>query len=223
MVKSSLVDFPEMISCVLFTPGCNYNCFFCHNRELISGPYESLSVIEAFAFLKKRQGLLDGVVITGGEPTLHPDLPDIIRRIRDMGFAVKLDSNGSSPEMIRRILDEDICSYFAIDYKAPAADYPKYCGPGADAGKALETIGLLLDANAAFEVRTTVFPQLDEDDLRIMCRELPLLPRYVLNRYKEPPIYLHEHESWVKSDALLNCDLQLLAQKLRTLQPNITV
>ena len=159
LVKTSLVDYPGTVSCVLFTPGCNYNCFYCHNRSLIDSAQPPLNRHTLHEFLAKRAGLLDGVVITGGEPTLQPDLPAFIAYLKSFGYKIKLDSNGSAPQVIRQLLDTGACDYYAIDYKAPPLRYREICGPAASPTAVLKTIQSLLQYNAPFEVRTTVVPQ----------------------------------------------------------------
>ena len=185
-VKNSLVDYPGAVSCVLFVPYCNYNCFYCHNRSLIEGNEKTVDTREILSYIHKRAGLVDAVVITGGEPALQPDLREFIREVRSAGCRVKIDTNGSRPHMVSLLLEEGLCDYIAVDYKAPAARYAEICGNGASAAPVLESIGLLLGSKASFEVRTTVIPQLSQEDLLKMARELPVLPRYVLNRYRKP-------------------------------------
>lgn len=121
--KSSLIDYPEKISAVIFTHGCNFKCPYCHNPELVNGKWEmengkchDKAVVE---FLKKRVGKLDGVVITGGEPTLHQDLPDFAKQIKEMGFCVKLDTNGTNPQMLQDLIENKLIDYVAMDIKAP--------------------------------------------------------------------------------------------------------
>jgi pyruvate formate lyase activating enzyme len=223
MVKSSLVDFPGLVSCVLFTPGCNYNCFFCHNRQLIDGSHQIIADSEVMNFLKKRVGKLDGVVLTGGEPTLQTDLLTFMQEIRKLGYKVKLDTNGSSPRVIKEVLTSGCCDYFAVDYKAPAHRYGEICRGAADAETVLKTIQLLLEYNADFEVRTTVIPQLREDDLIQMAQELPQMPHYTLNRYRKPEIYLPNDEDKVNEQPFSSEQLHTLAGKIRAWQPNIYI
>ena len=223
IVKSSLVDYPGLISCVLFTPACNFDCFYCHNRHLIDGTHESLEQNAIMDFLKKRAGKLDGVVITGGEPTLQPDLLPFIRELRGLGYKIKLDTNGSAPQIIEKTLDAGLCDYYAVDWKAPASRYRELCRGTADAETVLRTIRLLLSRGAAFEVRTTVIPQLDEEDLLTMARELPVVPRYTLNRYRKPEYYLPHDEEDVSKTPYQAGQLSALADLLRAFQPNATV
>jgi len=221
MVKSSLVNYPGLVSCVLFLSGCNYNCFYCHNRSLIDGSHDILSLQDVEDFLKKRVGLLDGVVITGGEPTLDPNLMIYIKMIKKLGYKIKLDTNGSCPQMIEQLLKEDLCDYFAVDYKAPALKYKMICGNSAGAKAVLETIDLLLKKNADFEVRTTVIPQLSKEDLICMSKELPIVPRYCLNRYRKPEKYLKCDQQRVAEEPYTQAQINDFFQVLRINQPNI--
>ena len=223
LVKSSLIDFPGTPACVLFVPGCNYNCFFCHNRGLIDGSAQVLDPQYVESFLKKRAGLLDGVVITGGEPTLYPDLTSFIKSLKALGYSVKLDSNGSNPDAVSKILSESPCDYYAIDYKAPASRHAQICGTNADAGPVLDTINRLRAAGAAFEVRTTVVPQLSREDLIEMAKELPRLSRDVLNKYRVPEIYPAEDKDKITAKPYTKAQIAALADDIREFQPNITV
>ncbi|NLG09925.1 MAG: anaerobic ribonucleoside-triphosphate reductase activating protein [Coriobacteriaceae bacterium] len=222
MVKSSLVDYPGLVSTVLFTPGCNYNCFYCHNRQLIESGSDGISQDAIEDFLTKRSGLLDAVVITGGEPTLHSDLIPYLASIKRHGYKIKLDSNGSSPQVIRAVLESRLCDYFAIDYKAPTTRYVEFCGKDAKAGAVLDTITTLIEANANFEVRTTVVPQLGEDDLVQMAKELPIVPRYVLNRYRPPELYLPRDRERIAAPPYSQAQIETFAATLRKWQPNAT-
>ena len=121
--KCSLIDYPEKLAAIIFTQGCNFKCPYCHNPELNAAqgnPFDKRMILE---FLKTRVGKLDGVVITGGEPTLHKNLPDFIAKIKGLGFCVKLDTNGTNPEMLKRLLDEKLIDYVAMDIKAPIQKY----------------------------------------------------------------------------------------------------
>ena len=219
MVKSSLIDYPGLIACVLFVPGCNYGCFFCHNRSLIDGTSEILNPGTVEDFLRKRAGLLDGAVITGGEPTLQPGLAEYAGMIKGLGYKIKLDTNGSSPKIIESLLEAGLCDYYAVDYKAPASRYEEICGgPGAET--ALETIELLLEKNADFEVRTTVIPQLAEEDLITMAKELPVVPKYVLNRYRKPEKYLPRDSVRAEAGPYSQGKINEFAEIIKKYQPN---
>ncbi len=221
LAKSSLIDYPDHIACVLFTPGCNFDCFYCHNRTLIDGSHTELNQDDIKSFLRKRVGQLDGVVITGGEPTLQTDLPDFLSELKQLGYKVKLDTNGSSPEIVKTILIAELADYFAVDYKAPSDRYQEICGSGADAVKVLQTIRFLSDTRAAFEVRTTVIPQLDENDLVKMAQELPRLPRYALNRYRKPEVFLPCDTERIEAPPYTAGQIKAFTDKLRKWQPNV--
>jgi pyruvate formate lyase activating enzyme len=221
IVKSSLIDYPGLISCVLFVPGCNYNCFYCHNRSLIDGTHILLTPNYVTDFLKRRSDLLDGVVVSGGEPTLQNDLVSFLLSLKLMGYKVKLDTNGSRPDIVKEILKLGICDYFAVDYKAPAEQYSAICGRGADPVPVLETIGLLMEGEIPFEVRTTVIPQLGTGELIAMAKEIPKVPRYVLNRYKVPDKYLPRDEERILARQHTSEEIQSLADSVTVWQPNI--
>jgi pyruvate formate lyase activating enzyme len=221
IVKNSCVDYPGLIACVLFTPRCNYDCFYCHNRALVDNLPELLAEEDVLAFLRKRAGMVDAVVVTGGEPTLQKDLAVFLSKAKALGYRVKLDTNGSDPDAVRGLLNAGLCDYFAIDYKAPFRRYPELCGRGADAGKTLDTIDALLAAGVDFEVRTTVIPQLSEQDLITMANELPKLPRYVLNRYRKPESYKPEDEARVSATPYTSLEVKAMAEAVRASQPNV--
>lgn len=122
--KTTFIDYPEKIACIVFTQGCNFRCGYCHNPELFENKEPVLSVPAFFEFLNKRKGKLDGVVITGGEPTLHnKDLIEFIKKVKSLGFLVKLDTNGTHPDVLQELLNENLLDYIAMDIKAPLAKY----------------------------------------------------------------------------------------------------
>jgi pyruvate formate lyase activating enzyme len=222
IAKSSLIDFPGLLACVLFVPGCNYNCFYCHNRALLDCSTPPLAPEYIEEFLQSRRDRLDGVVISGGEPTLWPDLLPFARKVKEMGYKLKLDTNGSSPDTVRRALEKGAFDYYAVDYKAPAARYEEICGEGADASAVRETIGLLAASGVNFEVRTTVIPQLNASDLVRMAKELPPLPRYVLNKYRRPDKFPPRDRARIDSPPYTPSQIKELAEIVRPYQPNVT-
>ena len=163
LMKLTLLDFPGRTACTVFTGGCNYRCPFCHNAELVLRPMEQRSIPEAdfFAFLGKRRGLLDGVAVTGGEPTLQPDLPDFLRRVRDLGYAVKLDTNGTAPALLKALVEEGLVQYVAMDVKNSPEKYAETAGvedPGLE--RIRESAAYLLSGAVPAEFRTTVVREL---------------------------------------------------------------
>ena len=223
IVKSSLIDYPGKIATVLFVPGCNYNCFYCHNRSLIEEITDILDIQSINEFLQKRQGLIDAVVISGGEPTLHDDLPKYFQALKDLGYLTKLDTNGSNPEMISTLIKQGNVDYFAIDYKAPLDKYSIYCGDNADGINVLESIQLLINHHCQFEVRTTVIPQLSLDDLIQMAQEIPCVPRYVLNPYRKPLKYLEIHNDLVNASPYSEKQIAEYAETLKLYQENVVL
>lgn len=191
---STLLDFPGRLACILFTQGCPYDCFYCHNRSLIALEGGD-GAVDVEAFLTRRIGLLDGVVISGGEPTMHSDLPEFAGLIKGMGYAVKLDTNGCNPKMVVRLLEDNLLDYVALDVKATEADYRSVCGPNASWEAVEESLALLKASGIGFEVRTTVYPTMESDDLRSIAATISTVPLWRLNTYRVPDHYKSEdHE-----------------------------
>lgn len=183
----SLVDYSGYAVCVVFTRGCNFRCPFCHNSSLISGRCpEKIPSEDFFAFLNKRKGLLDGVCISGGEPTLNPDLPDFIKKIKAMGLLVKLDTNGTNPVMLEKLLDENLVDYVAMDIKNSESLYPKTVGVDFPVSKVLESIGILKRKKIPFEFRTTLVKELhSEKSITEMGKLIENAPLLVLQKFTD--------------------------------------
>lgn len=156
--KMTVLDYPGKVACTVFFAGCNLRCPFCHNASLVTESWISgVDEDEIFAYLEKRKGLLDGVCITGGEPLLNEEIEDFIRRIKDMGYLVKLDTNGTNPKMLRRLIENGLVDYVAMDIKNSAEKYAMTCGVKAvNFTKIEESINLLIGGNIDYEFRTTV-------------------------------------------------------------------
>ncbi len=163
--KMTLLDFPGKIACTLFTHGCNFRCPFCHNPGLVvEAPTAQYTEEDILSFLKTRQGLLDGVCITGGEPTLQKDLPEFIRKVRALGFAVKLDTNGARPEVLEALLKEDLLDYVAMDIKSSPTRYGEAVGiPNFDLAPVKKSVALLEASGLPHEFRTTVVKELHDE------------------------------------------------------------
>ena len=160
--KMTLLDFPGKVACTVFLAGCNYRCPFCHNAELLEGNTQPLMSREEFlSFLSKRKGLLDGVCISGGEPTLSAGLKDFIQEIKSMGFAVKLDTNGSRPSVLRELVEANLLDYVAMDIKNCPDRYAETAGlKQVDLKSIEESAAFLMGGNVDFEFRTTVVREL---------------------------------------------------------------
>lgn len=162
--KMTLLDFPGKVACTVFLGGCDFRCPFCHNYELLDGSAPALmDEEELLRFLRGRRGLLDGVAITGGEPLLRKDLPDLLRAIRELGFAVKVDTNGNHPEALEAILSEGLADYIAMDIKNSPQKYALTAGLKVlDLAPIRQSVRLLLDSAIPYEFRTTVVDELHE-------------------------------------------------------------
>ncbi len=166
--KTSLIDYPGKICAIVFTVGCNFRCGYCHNPELVLSDKfpQRIPEKEILTFLSKRQKKLDAVTITGGEPTLHADLIDFMRSIKKLGFLIKLDSNGTLPQILKKIIDNHLVDYLAMDIKAPLEKYSQIAGVNVDTDKIKQSIELIMNSKLAYEFRTTIVKsQLNKDDL----------------------------------------------------------
>ena len=160
--KMTLLDYPGKIACTVFLGGCNFRCPFCHNSELFMGKPEKLMEDEDFfKFLKSRKGLLDGVCVSGGEPTLYPHLPEFLAKIKELGFLVKLDTNGSRPEVVKELVEKNLVDYVAMDVKNSPAMYARTVGlETMDLTPIEESLRLLMKGSVDYELRTTLVAQL---------------------------------------------------------------
>lgn len=170
----TLLDFPNKAACIFWLRGCNLFCQYCYNVSLVRGTaLGDGNRTDYLDFLRDRVGFLDGVVLSGGECTLCPDLIPICREIRQLGFAIKIDTNGTRPDVVKRLLEEDLCDYIALDYKAPESEYGFITGRPELFAPFSATLDLLIASTTDFEVRTTVHPDLlTEDHVNIIIRDL---------------------------------------------------
>lgn len=218
--RTSTLDFPGVLSCVVFTRGCDLDCFYCHNRELL-GEGRCLSEEEVFDFLRRRQGLLDGVVVSGGEPALQPDLKEFLLQVRSLGYRVKLDTNGQHPDVFCALVGEKLLDYAAVDVKALPRDYGKVCGSGSFQ-KILDCLQLLESGGVSYEVRTTLYPGFTLEMLRELLSMLPQMPRWRLNTVRRPELLRASDEPWFIQPSLTAELLLKEHPELRELQPNLT-
>lgn len=184
--KFSLIDYPCKISAIIFTQGCNFRCPYCHNPELVDPKLFTYTLDEdsILSFLRRRVGKLDGVVITGGEPLLQHDLIEFIKKVKEMGYLVKLDTNGSYPENLERLLAKNLIDYIAMDIKAPLEKYHNVVQTDVCTEKIAESITIILNSNIDYEFRTTVVKDfLIEDDLICIAKLIRGAKRYVLQKF----------------------------------------
>ena len=154
--KLTTQDFPEHLACIIFTKGCNFNCSYCYNRDLVDNKAETIDEDYVMAYLYKRRKILDGVVISGGEPTIWDDLIPFIKKVKEFKLDIKLDTNGYNPTMLKEILDNNLVDYIAMDIKAIPDKYMKVINKKIDFNKILESIDLIKKSNIKYEFRTTI-------------------------------------------------------------------
>jgi pyruvate formate lyase activating enzyme len=184
--KFSLIDYPGRICAIVFTQGCNFHCPYCHNPELVDpaqyGPL--LSEEEVISFLAKRRGKLDAVTLSGGEPTLQPDLERFLGEIKGMGYLAKIDTNGSMPDVLERLIRDCLVDYLAMDLKGPLEKYGQITGTDVQIDNIRKSIDLITGSGVDHEFRTTVVrSQLDSEDLSAMSRLLTKAKLYVLQNF----------------------------------------
>ncbi len=191
--KFSLIDYPGHLAAVIFTKSCNFRCHFCYNPMLVwpstddinQEDHPTIKEDDLLDFLKKRIGKLDAVVISGGEPTLHSDLPEFIIKIRKMGFKVKLDTNGTNPQLVNNLIKDKIIDYIAMDIKAPLNKYDLVTGTQPDIQKIQESIDLLMKNFVPYEFRTTIVPQLlNKSDIEKIGKIIKGAKRWYLQQFR---------------------------------------
>lgn len=186
--KMTLLDYPGRVACTVFLGGCDMRCPYCHNSELLdAGAPGVMEEPELLAFLQKRKGLLDGVAITGGEPLLRKDLPDLLARIRDLGYPVKLDTNGAHPEQLRAIAEKGLVQYVAMDIKNSPERYAETVGlPRFDLAPVRESVSFLMNGSTDYEFRTTTVAELhDESSFRAIGGWIAGAKRYYMQRFTD--------------------------------------
>ena len=186
--KMTLLDYPGKVACTVFLGGCDMRCPFCHNAELIDGTAPAImETAELMEFLRKRQGLLEGVAVTGGEPLLRDDTAVMLKEIRSLGYPVKLDTNGTHPDRLRYILEQDLAQYVAMDIKNNPERYAETAGlREIDLGPVRESVSLLMTSGTEYEFRTTVVAQLhDEDSFRGIGEWIRGADKYFLQKFTD--------------------------------------
>ncbi|MDI6916216.1 MAG: anaerobic ribonucleoside-triphosphate reductase activating protein [Thermoplasmatales archaeon] len=186
MIEASFLDWDGKIVTTVFVPGCNFRCPYCQNWELIEHPekFEEVDFERMKKFLLSHKDFIDGLCITGGEPTIYEDLPDFIKKIKKLDFTVKLDTNGSKPGMIKKLIDEKLVDYIAMDMKAPFEKYDTACGVKVDMESIKRSIDIIMNSKIGYEFRTTVVPGItDESDVENIAKTMKRAKRYVLQQF----------------------------------------
>ena len=217
--KLTLLDFPGRVACTLFTGGCNLRCPFCHNAGIVRTPDpKGMSEAQVYAFLGTRIGVLDGVCVTGGEPLLWAaDLEEFFRSVKEMGFATKLDTNGCYPGPLRRLIDQKLVDYVAMDIKNSPERYAETTGiPDLDLGPVRESVSMLLEGRVDYEFRTTVVRQFhDEQSLLSAAEWIRGAKRYALQKFTDSGALMTEGLSGWDDDTMRH-----LADAVRTVIPH---
>ncbi|MEG1752032.1 MAG: anaerobic ribonucleoside-triphosphate reductase activating protein [Clostridia bacterium] len=218
-IKNSFVDYPRKIATVIFTCGCNFKCGYCHNNKLIDGKETKQIETEIFNFLEKRVGLIDGVVISGGEPTIQPDLPEFVQKICNLGYYVKLDTNGSNPQMLQQLINNNLLDYVAMDVKTSFQNYSKIAMCDVDIQKLKQSIQILESSRVNYEFRTTFASDVSLQDIENIAKFLPSSSNYFIQKFnpqtdqqKQNEHRLHEY-----AEALLIAKKYITNAKLRSL------
>jgi pyruvate formate lyase activating enzyme len=185
-VKASFIDYPGKICAVYFVGGCNFRCSYCHNSPLVHGIGESITEPQVFEYLERRRKILDGVCISGGEPTLHPGLEPFLGEVKRRGFLVKLDTNGASPAVLENVINNKRVDYIAMDIKAPFGKYNTIAGRPVDVGAVKESIKLIRNSPIEYEFRTTVCRELlGAEDVIEIANFLEGSQRYIIQNFRD--------------------------------------
>ncbi len=217
--KLTLLDYPGKTACTIFCYGCNFLCPFCHNALLVTEKAEEfIPEEEILSFLKKRQGVLEGVCITGGEPTLQKELKSFMRKIKDMGYLIKLDTNGYKPELLKEIIDEGLCDYVAMDVKNTVKKYALTVGKDIDTDKILRSIDTLKEGKVPYEFRTTVVKDFHtSEDLKEIAELLKGSPWFI-QQFKDSGQLIKEGLSPYSNE-----EMRALKEEIRAVFPDISL
>jgi pyruvate formate lyase activating enzyme len=185
-VKNSFVDWDGKIVSTIFLPGCNFHCGFCHNKAMVMehGSIIAIPFSDVESHLRQNRDFIDGVVVTGGETTIHPELSELLRDIKEMDFPVKLDTNGSNPQSLRQLLSQHLVDYIAMDIKGPLEEYDEITGSHEMAEKISESIEVIMNSGIDYEFRTTVVPGIhDEAEMEKMASSIEGARLYALQKF----------------------------------------
>lgn len=218
--KLTLLDYPGKMACTVFTYGCNFRCSFCHNALLVTEENsDNISEDEFFSFLKKRQGILDGVCITGGEPTLQPDLREFITKVRSLGYAVKLDTNGTNPRLLKSLIDENLLDYVAMDIKHSPDKYDIICSCKVDMDSIRESVSVIIDSGIDHEFRTTTVREYHTaEDFDAIAQWIQGDSKYFLQHFEDSGNLIGDNLSPYSAE-----EMAAFADRIREKVPNIAL
>jgi len=221
--KLSLIEYPEKIAAIVFVGKCDFKCHFCYNIDLVKN-YDKLPDIpekEITDFLVTRKGLLDGIAITGGEPTVHKDLPEFIKKVKDMGFLVMLETNGSNPVILKELIDKKLVDYIAMDIKAPLEKYDDITGVKVNKKSIQESIDIIRNSGLDYEFRTTVIPKhFKEEDALVIGKWLKGSKKYFLQQFRPEKTL---NEEYRKMESYPAEKLKELAEKMKPFFDSVKV
>ena len=202
--KNSLIDYPGKVSCVLFLSGCNFDCPYCHNPDLAKDSSLCPVLLDekaVFDFLQKRKGFLDGVVISGGEPTLQKDLLVLCKKIKELGYLIKLDTNGSRPQVIKRLIDEGLVDYIAMDIKTDPFHYSPLIAKNYNPDHIIASVQTIMESASGYEFRTTcVKPIVDSHDVKKITKIIKGATLYALQHFHNSRVLHPEFFREIKPD-----------------------
>ena len=218
--KLTLLDYPTKVACIIFTQGCNFRCPYCQNSGLI--PMEGDYLIEeeeVLSYLKKRKGIIDGLVISGGEPTVQKDLIDFIKKVKELGFLVKLDTNGSNPKVLKELLSNKLIDYVAMDIKYVLDDYKVVAGVKALVNNLEESIKLIKESNIEHEFRTTIIKNIHDIDVILkICKYIGKDENYYLQNFEQSEFVVDK-----SLESFSNDELILIEKNITKEYPNVKV
>ncbi len=213
--KFTLIDYPGKTACVAYTIGCNFRCPYCHNPELVDETVEThISESEFFDFLAERKQMIDGVVITGGEPTLHADLPVVIQKIKELGYLVKLDTNGTNPMMLHQVVEGGLVDYVAMDIKSPLCKYSATVARPVDIEAIQSSVDFLLSHPVDYEFRTTVIKGMQTpEDIEEIGKEIRGAKKYFLQKFIPIKIL---NPQFIKKTTYSDAEFETFQKKLQS-------
>lgn len=183
--KTSLLDYPNKISAIIWTVGCNFRCPFCYNKDIVLGNVGTITEEEVMNFLQNRKGLLEGLVISGGEPLMQEGIVEFIKKVKNLGYTVKIDTNGTFPEKLKELIDQKLVGYIAMDVKGPKNKYEILCGSKIDTDKIEKSIAIIKNSQVDYEFKTTFAPELlTKEDIVEIAKWLKGGRRFYLQQFK---------------------------------------
>jgi pyruvate formate lyase activating enzyme len=183
--KTSLLDFPDTISAIIWTVGCNFYCPFCYNKDLVLGRVKYIPEKEVFVFLEKRKGMLEGLVISGGEPLMQNDIVDFAEKVKKLSYLIKIDTNGMYPEKLKELIDKKFVDYIAMDIKAPKEKYDRLSGVKTNIKKIEKSIEIIKNSSVDYEFKTTFAPELlNKEDIINISKWLKGSKQFYLQQFK---------------------------------------